>query len=287
MKACVSVAMKAHLASGTTTLATCWRATLRDGTVIAATSHDRNITYDSVEYLSSAAFRRSDVASGSDLNPDNLEIDGFLTAPAITDEDIYSGRWDYAEILIFKVNYNDLTMGTIPVRSGTLGEVRAGRASFNAELRGLMQAYSRRIVRLTTKECPWDLGQVDVFGGVSPCGIDLTSWTVTGTVLSVASNREITDPTRTEAADWFTGAKLTFTSGLNNGLSMEVKDSSLAVIKLHLPMPFTIAAGDTYSVHAGCTKRFEEDCKGKFNNAVNYGGFHLLPGQRIYRRGGT
>jgi uncharacterized phage protein (TIGR02218 family) len=188
--------------------------------------------------------------------------------------------WDYAAIEIFEVNYLDLTMGKNILRVGTLGEVKTGRSSFVTELRGLMQAYSRTIVRLTTKECSADLGD-------SRCKKVLAGFTVTGVVASVTGNRILNDAARTEAANWFTGGKLTFTSGLNNGLSMEVKKSIVGQIELHEVMPFAIAAGNTYSVYAGCTKRFTEDCTAKFGNGVNFRGFPHLPGTDIFKIGGV
>jgi hypothetical protein len=39
----------------------------------------------------------------------------------------------------------------------------------------------------------------------------------------------------------------------------------------------TVAIGDTYSVHAGCTKRFTEDCTTKFANALNFQGEPHVP----------
>ena len=41
----LSPALAAHLATGTTTLAYCWRVTRRDGTVLGFTEHDRDLTY--------------------------------------------------------------------------------------------------------------------------------------------------------------------------------------------------------------------------------------------------
>lgn len=275
----MSGALKAHYALGTTTLTTCWRATLTNGTVVAATRLDRDIEFDSVSYLSATGFNASDIASSAELNPDNLEIEGFLASPAITDADIHSGIWDYAEIEVFEVNYLDLSMGKNVVRCGTLGEVRGGRSKFVAELRGLQQAYSRQIGRLYKIDCDTDLGG-------PRCKKDLEPLTVTGTVGSVASNRIVGDAARTEAVDWFTAGKLTFTSGLNAGLSMEVKASAVGSITLHQPMPFAIAVGDTYSVYAGCTKRFTEDCIGKHDNAINFQGFPQLPGAGVYEYGG-
>lgn len=276
----MSSALKAHYALGTTTLATCWKATLTDGIVVAATSLDHDLVFDGITYLATASYTPTNIDSTAELNPDNLEVAGFLASPAITEADVQSGRWDYAAIELFEVNYADLSMGKNVLRSGTLGEVRAGRATFTAELRGLMQAYSRTIVRLTTQDCTADLGD-------ARCKVALVAFTGTGTVASVSGNRVITDMARTEAADWFTAGKLTFTSGLNAGLSMEVKQSSPSLITLHQEMPFTIAVGDSYSVYAGCTKRFAEDCIAKFANGVNFRGFPHLPGSSIYQTGGV
>lgn len=275
----MSAALKAHYALGTTTLATCWRATLTNGTVVAATSLDRNIPFDDVTYLSATGFSASDIASSAELNPDNLEIEGFLASPAITDADIHSGIWDYAAVEVFEVNYEDLTMGKNTKRFGTFGEVRGGRSKFVAEMRGLQQAYSRQIGRLYKLDCDASLGD-------ACCKKDLGPLTVTGTISAVTGNRIITDAARTEAADWFTAGKLTFTSGLNDGLSMEVKASVVGSITLHQPMPFAIAAGDTYTVYAGCTKRFTEDCVGKHDNAINFQGFPHLPGASVFKYGG-
>jgi uncharacterized phage protein (TIGR02218 family) len=276
----LSIGLKAHYAAGTTTLATCWKATLTNGTVVAATSVDRDIVFGGVTYLAAQSYMPSNIESSAELNPDNLEIEGFLVSPAITDEDIHSGLWDYAAIEIFEVNYANLAQGRNVLRIGTLGEVRGGRPKFTAELRGLLQAYTRTIVRLVQKDCPWDLGD-------TRCKVDLTAITVSGTVGSVVGNRIINDASRTEAAEWFTGGKLTMTSGANAGLSMEVKRSTPGQLELTHALYEPIAPDDTYTVYAGCLKRFEEDCIAKHDNALNFGGFPHLPGNRIYRQGGV
>lgn len=278
MKA-ISPALKAHYAQGTTTLATCWKATLTNGTVVAATSFDRDIVFGGVTYQAAQGYSASDIESSAELNPDNLEIQGVLASPAITDDDIHSGLWDYAAIEVFEVNYADLTQGRNLLRAGTLGEVRGGRSKFVAEMRGLLQAYTRNVVRLVTNDCTADLGD-------ARCRVDLAAITVTGVVGTVTGNRTINDAARTEAADWFTGGKLTFTSGANTGRSMEVKRSAPGQIELAHAMYDAIAPGDTYSVYAGCTKRHAEDCIAKHNNGVNFRGFPHLPGDKIYRQGG-
>jgi uncharacterized phage protein (TIGR02218 family) len=67
---------------------------------------------------------------------------------------------------------------------------------------------------------------------------------------------------------------------------MEVKYSAPDTIQLMHAMFDPIEPGDTYTVYAGCTKRFREDCIAKHNNGVNFRGFPDLPGSKIYRKGG-
>lgn len=275
----LTTALLGHYAGDRTTLATCWKATRTDGVVVASTGLDRDLDIDGLTYKSEQSYMPSNIDSSSELNPDNLEIEGFLRSPAITDDDIHSGLWDYAAVEIFEVNYADLTQGRNVLRVGTLGEVRGGRSKFTAELRGLLQALTKTIGKLVQKDCPYDLGD-------SRCKIDLTSITVTGTVGSVVGNRIINDPARTEEAERFTAGKLTMTSGANAGRSMEVKRSAPGVLELTHAFYEPIEPDDTYSVYAGCLKRFDEDCKTKHNNGPNFGGFPHLPGNRIYRQGG-
>jgi hypothetical protein len=52
----ISPALAARLASGTTTLALCWKLTRRDGVVLGFTDHDRDIAFDGVVYEATTGF---------------------------------------------------------------------------------------------------------------------------------------------------------------------------------------------------------------------------------------
>lgn len=275
-----SIAQAAHYQNETTTLCSCWRATLRDGTVVSVTDHDKDLTISGITYLSAGGYSATDIKTNAAFAPDNLEVQGFLVSPSIVEADVYSGRWDFAEIVIFEANWVDVTMKVRELRSGTLGEVKAGRTMFVAELRGLMQAFTRNMVRLTAKDCDADLGD-------ARCKVNLATYTVTGAIDSVTNNRVLVDAARTEADDIFTAGKITFTSGLNNGLAMEVKQYSVGTWTLQEAMPFAIAIGDTYSMHWGCLKRRTEDCVAVYDNVDNFRGFPDLPGSKIYSVGGV
>lgn len=80
-----------------------------------------------------------------------------------------------------------------------------------------------------------------------------------------------------EESGYFDHGKITFTSGLNSGLSMDIKSSLPGQITLFLPMPNAVQVGDAYTIVAGCDKSIET-CKATFDNVVNFGGFPYLPG---------
>lgn len=278
----VSAELAEHLAGEVTFLCTCLKATLTNGTVIGFTDHDEDIIFGedsptvNTTYLAEGGYIASDVQTSSALNVDNAEIRGMLTSPAITEADMRSGIWDFARIEIFQVNWRDISQGRIKQRVGWLGEVRNDeRDVFAAELRGIMQAYSRVIVELTSPSCRANLGD-------SRCKVNLAPYTFEASVYSVsADNRTIVSLDLNQDTGYFGYGILTFTSGENLNLSMEVKihtrqgSPNAALIVLQLPMPFPIATGspsETFTIVAGCGKRFIEDCKTKFDNVVNFRG---------------
>ena len=58
---------------------------------------------------------------------------------------------------------------------------------------------------------------------------------------------------------------------------MEVKSYTVGQLVLVLPMPYTIAVGNTYSLIAGCDKTFPT-CRDRFSNVLNFRGEPYLPG---------
>jgi hypothetical protein len=372
----ISAALKAHFQQPYQTTSTCWLVMRTDGTVLGFTDHDQIITFNletwmsgfglaalpgivgtgSVAYSAVAGYTKTDIASSGALNVDNMEVDGILVSPSISEDDLRAGLWDYANVTIFTVNWADLTMGALIQRVGTLGEVTIERGAFKAKLRGVTQAYSRVIIELTTPSCRAKLGD-------ARCKVDLTPFTVTGSLTGVEPGlypRTLYDTGRTEpgpsvgvsitnittanpgvvtlsaplglpsdspvtiagvvgmtevntvtvarnvASDglsfeivdtsgftaysgggtviglgsgsgYFDNGVITFTSGLNAGLSMEVQSYVPGQWTLELPMPYLPSIGDTYSMHAGCDYSLET-CRDRFNNILNMRAEPYVPG---------
>lgn len=272
----IPIALAAHYDQGTTTLATCWKATLANGTVYGFTSTDRDITFEGVLYEAATGFTPSAIVGNANLAVDNMEVAGCIDSETMTEADLFAGLWDYATIEIFEVNYADLTQGARKLSKGTLGEVSLGRNSFVAELRGMAQRMQQVTSSLYTPTCRAELFSTT---GQWRCNLDRATFTVTGAITAVTDRQNFTDTARAEAADWFKHGKITWTGGDNAGLSMEIKAFSAGAFQLHLPMPYDIQIGDTYSMEPGCNKIGRTgDCKIKFNNYINFRGEEDVPG---------
>jgi len=265
-----STQLAAHIASETTTLATCWKVTRKDGTVFGFTDFDRDLTVDGVVYEARTGYTRSAIHAISDLSVDNLDIESALDSEALAAPDLRAGIWDNAEVLIFLVNWNALSQGKIILKRGTIGQVELKDAIFKAELRGLTQALSQQIGELYTPDCRADLGD-------SRCKIDLAALTVASTVTSVSSRYGFTDTTRTETDGYWNKGLLTWTSGANAGRKMEIRTFAAGAFTFFLPMPSEIAVGDGYAVQPGCDKSFSTCCS-RYDNALNFRGEPHVPG---------
>ena len=266
----LAAAMTTHIGQEVSTLAVCWKMTASGGTVLGFTSHVADLTVSSQLYKSATGFTPSAVSGTASFSVDNMNVEGLLGAD-FSVADLLAGKWDFATVEIFLVNYLNLTGGTIKVRKGTLGAVTLGRQQFSAEIRGMLQAYSRSIVELYSPSCRADLGD-------TRCNIALGPYTFTGMVTSFTNARVFFDSARAQANGYFDGGLLTWTSGLNNGRTMEVKSYLLTggAFQLVQPMASLIALSDAYSVYAGCDKQVAT-CKTKFSNLVNFRGEPFVP----------
>ncbi len=266
------------------TIATCWYIERRDGTKYRFTDHDTNITVaigggDGAivdgTYIAAIGYSSSALQDTSDGSVSNLDVNAIIDLAGVEELDLRNGLFDDAEVRIFSVNYIDptSTYGIIKQKRGFLGDVELRNGTFRAELRGLAQVLQQNLGRTYSPHCDVDLGSTE-------CGVTLGTFTVTGTVNSSSSKRVFTVTDRTEATGYFNYGLLTWTSGTNSGIQMEVKRyilGSPSQFDLYHDMPDFIQAGDGYSVYAGCDKLINT-CKNKFSNVVNFRGHPFMAG---------
>ena len=240
----ISSAMLAHLAQPVTTLCTCIRLTRLDGKTFALTDLDMDITIGGQTYSTAIGYSRTAINTDSAMTVSNANFLGVFDSASLTATDLRSGLFDYASLEVLAVNWADPTMAPIVLPGAVLGEVSAQPSGiFTAELRGITQFLANQIGELYTSACKASLGDWR-------CKVPLSdpSWTKTGAVVTVAGdNRVFTIGDLGEPRDgdstWWTAGTLTWTSGANDGRSMEVGSWGVLTrtIGLFMPMPSPIA----------------------------------------------
>jgi uncharacterized phage protein (TIGR02218 family) len=268
--------LQAHLDSATTTLCWCWRLTRRDGTTQGFTDHDRDLTFDSTVFEAAAGFTASEVRDTLGLSVDNLEVTGAVSSQHLEEADLESGLYDDAYVEIFRVNWSDPAQRVL-MRSGSLGEVKRNGLAFSAEIRGLAHYLQQPNGRLYQYTCDADLGD-------SRCTVNLNTaqYRDTGSIAAAIDDRTFTASGLSGfASGWFSRGLIAFTSGAAAGQSVEVrqhtKAAGVVTVELWQPVRLPLAAGQTFTIKAGCNKHLDT-CRVKFGNAVNFRGFPHMPG---------
>lgn len=266
-----------HLRSGATTLAWCWRITRVDGVSFGFTDHDAPLAFDGAVFEPESGFTASEVRAGSDLSVDAQDAEGVLTSDRITETDIIDGRYDNAEVEVFRVNWRDVSQRAL-IRRGSIGEVRRGRVAFVAEMVSMAHVLAQLVGRTFQAACDANLGD-------ARCGVDLedSAFRADGAVLAVQRGRAFTaSGLEAFAPGWFRDGTLQWVTGANAGRMVEVAlhgtFSGEAQLTLLQEPARAIAEGDTFVVRAGCDKRIET-CAAKFSNTDNFRGFPYIPGQ--------
>jgi uncharacterized phage protein (TIGR02218 family) len=270
-------ALQAHLLEGTTTLAWAWRISRADGTAFGFTDHDRTLSFDGTEFELESGLTASEVRSNSDLSVDAQDAEGVLTSDRITETDILDGRWDNAEVELWRVNWAD-TSQRVLMRRGSIGQIRRGRLAFVAEVRSLAHVLGQTVGRTFQASCDAALGD-------ARCGVYLENpaYKGSGAVIDLLRDRAFSAAGLAGfEVGWFAFGTLDWTSGANTGrraevLSHDVTDGVAVLTLLEAPVR-PIDKSDAFTIRAGCDKRIET-CGAKFANTVNFRGFPHIPGQ--------
>jgi uncharacterized phage protein (TIGR02218 family) len=251
-----------------------------DGITLGFTSHDQPVVLDGVEFSPALGFIPSAVQHSGDLSVDNSEVQAIIDNDIISVQDLVSGKYDHASVDIAILNYSDITDvssmddGVYIAKDWKIGEVTYTESQFSAELRSPSDLLQQDIGAVFSASCRASLGD-------SRCGVNLSAYTVSGSVSSVATNTTFTDSARNEAGQYFQQGMLTWTSGPNSGLQSEIWSYEQGgVFILFEPTKNEIAPGDTYLACAGCDKSLST-CMDRFGNEVNFRGEPFVPGSDI------
>jgi uncharacterized phage protein (TIGR02218 family) len=263
----IPLALQTHIAQRVTTLAYCLTITRADGEVFAMTEHFKALEVDGVNHIPGLTTGAIASAIGFDVDTGNFELI-YGSTPLVGTADLLSGVWDGAEVLVRQVNWLDPAAGVIPHKSGHVGRIERGLSSAKVEFRDLRQTLRTDTSSVIQANCRARLGD-------TRCTVDLEPWTFEGVaVTSVADEYTIVASGLAQGADFFTEGLLTFTSGLNAGMPAVkvVLHEVGGVLTLAVPRLNLVEPGDTFTIIAGCQKRWDLDCRDKFDNLLNFQG---------------
>lgn len=260
------------LASGVTTLATCWRIRRPDGTVLGFTDHDRTLTYAGVDHQAATGFSASEAVARADLSVGGQEVDGALSADVLTAADIEAGLYDGATVEVDLVDWSAPSR-RLRLRTGVIGEIVRLDGAFRAEIRSAAHALDAPRGRLYQHRCDADLGD-------ARCRVSVAAHAAV--VVAVADRRRLTVVGLEAFAEGrFDRGSVGFTSGACAGRTSEIKvhriDGGTIELELWRTPTDAIAPGDRLDVRFGCDKLFET-CRDRFDNAVRFRGFPHIPG---------
>lgn len=153
--------MREHLDGTTTQLCTCWKISRTDGEVFYLTDNSTDIVFDGDTYNAKDTYDRTAIANDIELTPDNVEMFAVLNSGLFSRSDLENGKFDYAAVEVFVVNYTDPDgFGPIKLKAGWLGQIKplSKGTGFTTDLLGLADKLSASIETILSPECRADLG---------------------------------------------------------------------------------------------------------------------------------
>jgi uncharacterized phage protein (TIGR02218 family) len=272
----IQPALQVKLDSGATTLCRCWVVTRADGVVQGFTDHDEDVALDAVTCRAGSGLAAAEATQQLGLAVTATEVAGALAADTLNEDDLAAGLYDAAEVEVWLLDWSEPALRVLMAQA-VLGEVRREGEAFVAELRGLAHRLAEESGRLYTATCAADLGD-------ARCTVDLANpaFRGSGSIVALTGTSGFTAAGLDAFADsWFTAGRLAWTGGSNAGLAVEVKrhanDGTMVTLDLWQAMAYALAPGDTFTVTAGCDKRFDT-CRDRFANSINFRGFPHIPG---------
>jgi uncharacterized phage protein (TIGR02218 family) len=255
------------------------------GAAIRITAYPRNLTMSNGEvYLTGAGYDFTGYSATASLAPAMVDLSGIAGMAGIGADQLASGVFDGARCYLFATEWHTPVEDYEPIVASILGKTTLMDERYTIEEMALIDALNQSVGKTYTATCPKTFGGQEYAG----CMVDLSLITVTGTLTAVTSSSIVRDSARTEDADWFAAGTLQFTSGANAGLkAQEVKIySANGTIETWEPFYYAPQIGDTYSLVPGCRKRLL-DCRDKWSNIINFGGYSYVPTGSQYSQPGT
>lgn len=258
-------------------MADCFTFTLLSGLILTYTNADVPIALNGYTYLANSILvdgLHYKCAVGLDVDQQKITISAkptdtvggvpFLNA-------LRNGVFDGCEVKrerAFLSAWNAPPIGSVILFKGRFGSIDdVGRTTaeitVNSDLVLLDLNMPRNLYAPACLHVLYDSG----------CTLVKNAYGANGTVGAGSTNVEIS---WSGASAAYTQGTLTFTSGVNAGLSVTVKSAASDALTLAYPLTNAAAVGDAFTVYQGCDHTMST-CQSKFNNLGNFRGFPFIP----------
>lgn len=248
--------------------------TTKAGVKYGFTDCETTLTVDGQAYAPAPGLQRLRLTLTANAEVSNQEFgSAWLDVP---EADLKGGKFDNCTVEVAWASWAHPEYGKVVVFTGSLGDISWTDEGFKADVVSYMKNLELILGNTYTAQCPHQLFNTATTGKIGSCGINPAAYTFTGSVTSVITPKWKFGISTTKNDAYFSNGKITFTSGLNNGLSYIVKVHANNEVELFLPTNFIVSTSDTFTIYAGCDKTLAT-CKDKFNNVINFGGYpHIV-----------
>lgn len=271
---------------------------------IAFTSNSRDMTLPGYSVTFKAAPSITPTTVESALNePGTVEVLGAYLAESFDEDEVLNGKWDGAKVRVLVACWDDTTLGQWVVHEGDLGQFESFQTYFRAESRGYIARLNNEVSKATSRLCrvkefrDSECGHTNTTVDIGGTAYNITTPAFTGLTVGVVVDRYTLYFNKEAGAanDWPTGffdhgtiianSTTVDLGSIKRAIKEHANGASYHEIILRQPFPFTVTAGDTFDLVAGCDRTLE-DCL-LYGNVVNFRGEPYVPGIEAANRVGT
>jgi len=247
-----------------------------DGSVYGFATLDTDVTFNdgihNVVYSARDEMRPQNMQQEANYEVDNTNLVGWFNSDL--EKLVVAGKFNLAEITIYRVSYTMLSAGAEVIAYGNVGTI-----DFSADTKGKRTVEFRSLMALLqqTVQDKYSLLCRASFGD-DRCGMPFI-W-ANGTVASVGDDpyTKFTISGVTASDDYYILGIVEFLTGDNAGATMEVETwAASGQTQLSFLCPYPVKAGDTLRIRQDCDKTATA-CIG-YGNIVNMRAEHLTPVQ--------
>jgi uncharacterized phage protein (TIGR02218 family) len=276
-------------------MADCFTFTLLDGTVIRASSLDVPVVVDGILFpangirVDGMRFRQG---IGLEVDEQTVTI-GATAADTVNGvpflESLRLGRFDLATVQRDRAFFDPASVpslvpisgliasGSVTLFHGRISSIdRLGRAQAQVKVKSDLVLLNIDMPRNIFEPCcvhaTFDSG----------CGLNKVDYATFGLVANGSTPGAIawSGSGGAHPDGWWDQGTVTFTGGVNVGLTRTVKLSTNALLTLIAPLDMLPAAGDSFTVYAGDDHTLAT-CRTKFGNGANFRGFPFVPAAEL------